>query len=38
VSLRLATLMVASAVVHGAALTAPFAVRREPPPIMVELA
>jgi len=38
VSLRLATLMVASAVVHGAALTAPFAVRREPPAIMVELA
>src|SRR5207244_8697457 len=38
VSLRLATLMVASAVVHGAALTAPFVVRREPSPIMVELA
>src|SRR5207302_5332310 len=38
VSLRLATLMVASAVVHGAALTAPFAVRREPPAIVVELA
>ncbi|PYM85882.1 MAG: hypothetical protein DME09_04125 [Candidatus Rokuibacteriota bacterium] len=37
-SLRLATLMVASAVVHGAALTAPFVVRREPSPIMVELA
>ena len=37
-SLRLATLIVASAVVHGAALTAPFAVRREPPAIMVELA
>ena len=37
-SLRLATLMVASAVVHGAALTAPFAVRPEPPAIMVELA
>ena len=37
-SLRLATLIVASAVVHGAALTAPLAARPEPPAIMVELA